>query len=91
MSSCVTIKITGNTTNILSSAGKNRKGQDTRETFTMTSLVRGGVILETDIQIFKLLFLKWQSLNIFENPEKNNEDTSTSSVKDNNPVPEINE
>lgn len=55
VTSHVTIKITGNTKNILSSIGKT-KGQVTRETFTMTSLVHGDVILETDIQIFKLFF-----------------------------------
>lgn len=31
-----------------------------------------------------------QTLNIFENPEKKNEETNISSVKDNKPVPEIN-
>lgn len=55
VTSRVTIKITGNTKTILSPIGKT-KGQVTRETFTMTSLVHGDVILETDIQIFKLLF-----------------------------------
>lgn len=40
------------------------------ETFTVTRLVHGGIVLETDIQIFKLLFFQWQTLNIFENPEK---------------------